>query len=64
MRPSSELINVDVCALPFFLAAVCETCLAEILEEERRLQLDYTRAPIYVRQVGPGSNENQIRNIL
>lgn len=37
----------------FTISAVCESCLAERLEEERRLQLDYTRAVIYVRQVCP-----------
>jgi hypothetical protein len=47
-----------------FLAAVCESCFAERLEEERRSQLDYVRAAIFVRQVGPGSNESLIRNIL
>ena len=47
-----------------FLAAVCESCFAERVEEERRSQLDYVRAGIFVRQVGPGSNESLIRNIL
>lgn len=47
-----------------FLAAVCESCFSERLEEERRSQLDYVRAAIFVRQVGPGSNESLIRNIL
>lgn len=31
--------------------AVCESCLQERLEEERRSQLVYNRATIYVRQV-------------
>lgn len=44
--------------------AVCESCFAERVEEERRSQLDYVRAGIFVRQVGPGSNESLIRNIL
>ena len=34
-----------------FYAAVCEQCLANRLEEERRSQLIYERATIYVRQV-------------
>lgn len=34
-----------------FVAAVCESCLEKRLEEERRSQLVYSRAAIYVRQV-------------
>ena len=35
----------------WFITAVCESCLEERLEEERRSQLVYSRAAIYVRQV-------------
>ena len=35
----------------FIVAAVCESCLEKRLEEERRSQLVYSRAAIYVRQV-------------
>ena len=36
------------------LSAVCETCLELRLEEERRSQLHYSKAVIYIRQVCPG----------
>ncbi len=34
-----------------FFSAVCQSCAEERLEEERKSQLDYDRAVIYVRQI-------------
>ena len=35
----------------YIYIAVCETCLALRIEEEKRSQLDYQKAVVYVRQV-------------
>lgn len=45
------MCNDSISALEWFIAAVCESCLEDRLEEERRSQLVYSRAAIYVRQV-------------
>lgn len=43
-----------------FPPAVCEECLANRLEEERRSQLEYDRAIIYVRQVDKSGLDGQL----
>lgn len=35
----------------FLYIALCQSCAEERLEEERKSQLDYNRAVIYVRQI-------------
>lgn len=56
MAQALEMCNDSISDSPLmiymtFVAAVCESCLEKRLEEERRSQLVYSRAAIYVRQV-------------